>query len=58
LTRPLRNQRYRTIEYGDGSKELYDHNNDPNEWQNLANDPASAAVGKELGQQLSELHRE
>lgn len=28
--------RYRYIEYGDGSKELYYHTEDPHEWKNLA----------------------
>lgn len=28
---------YRFIEYFDGSRELYNHANDPNEWNNLAN---------------------
>ena len=28
--------------YGDGSEELYNHDDDPNEWANLAADPASA----------------
>jgi hypothetical protein len=27
------------IQYADGSEELYDHETDPNEWNNLANDP-------------------
>lgn len=55
--RSLRNQRYRYIEYGDGSQELYDHDKDPNEWNNLAKDPAAAAVLKDLSSQLSKLHR-
>ena len=55
--RSLRNERYRYIEYGDGSRELYDHQNDPNEWHNLASDPTSATVLEELGKQLSRLHR-
>ncbi len=55
--RSLRNQRYRYIEYGDGSQELYDHKNDHNEWNNLAKDPAAAAVLKDLSSQLSKLHR-
>jgi len=29
-------QRYRYIRYEDGSEELYDHDNDPNEFENLA----------------------
>ncbi|MBX2874489.1 MAG: sulfatase [Saprospiraceae bacterium] len=32
----VRDQRYRYIQYEDGSEELYDHENDPQEWENLA----------------------
>lgn len=32
----VRDQQYRLIQYEDGSQELYDMINDPNEWQNLA----------------------
>ncbi len=32
----LRTHRWRYIRYADGSEELYDHANDPNEWNNLA----------------------
>ena len=31
----LRDERYRYTVYADGSQELYDHQADPNEWQNL-----------------------
>ncbi len=31
----LRDDRYRYTVYADGSEELYDHQTDPNEWQNL-----------------------
>ncbi len=30
--------RYRYIQYPDGTSELYDHQNDPYEWENLTND--------------------
>ena len=30
-----RTQRYRYIQYADGSEELYDHHSDPHEWNNL-----------------------
>ncbi|MBN4046682.1 sulfatase-like hydrolase/transferase, partial [bacterium AH-315-P07] len=33
----VRTERYRYIEYQDGTQELYDHETDPNEWNNLAN---------------------
>ncbi len=32
----LRTDRWRYIHYEDGSEELYDHQSDPNEWNNLA----------------------
>ena len=32
----VRSQNWRYIRYIDGSEELYDHTNDPNEWKNLA----------------------
>jgi arylsulfatase A-like enzyme len=32
----VRDERWRYIRYADGSEELYDHQNDPNEWHNLA----------------------
>ena len=35
----VRSERYRYIRYSDGSEELYDHENDPWEWDNLANNP-------------------
>ncbi len=38
----LRGKRYRYIQYDDGSAELYDHKNDPNEWRNLLNGESAA----------------
>jgi hypothetical protein len=38
----LRGERFRYIRYQDGSEELYDHHGDPNEWTNLAGNPAYA----------------
>ena len=32
----VRSERYRYIRYSDGSEELYDHEKDPWEWDNLA----------------------
>ncbi len=32
----VRSERWRYIRYADGSEELYDHENDPHEWNNLA----------------------
>lgn len=35
----VRSSRWRYIRYADGTEELYDDQNDPNEWTNLAGDP-------------------
>ena len=46
----VRTERWRYTEW-DGGKagaELYDHDNDPHEWRNLANDPKSAKTVAEL----------
>jgi arylsulfatase A-like enzyme len=40
----VRSERWRYIRYADGSQELYDMVNDPNEWTNLAGDPKHAPV--------------
>lgn len=40
----FRSERWRYIRYADGSEELYDHDNDPYEWTNVAKDPQHAAV--------------
>jgi arylsulfatase A-like enzyme len=40
----IRTERWRYIRYIDGSEELYDHDNDPEEWTNLAHDPDYAEV--------------
>ncbi|MCH7226347.1 sulfatase [Haloferula sp. A504] len=46
----IRNRSHRYIVYEDGSEELYDLRNDPNEWTNLADRPASEALKKALSQ--------
>jgi choline-sulfatase len=43
----VRSERWRYIRYADGTEELYDHRNDPNEWKNLASDPRLAEVKRE-----------
>jgi arylsulfatase A-like enzyme len=40
----VRSERYRYIRYNDGSEELYDHQADPLEWTNLANDAKLSSV--------------
>ncbi len=44
----IRTEKWRYIVYADGSEELYDMENDPHEWTNLANKPEFAHVKKEL----------
>ena len=48
----VRTERYRYIRYADGSEELYDHANDPDEWTNLASDGRHAALKAELARAL------
>jgi len=52
----LRNWRY--IHYDDGSEELYNLENDPNEWTNLAKDPEFATIKTELNKYLPEVNAE
>lgn len=40
----IRSERWRFIQYADGTEELYDHETDPHEWRNLAADPRQAEV--------------
>ena len=40
----VRSERWRYIRYDDGTEELYDHEDDPHEWANLAADPESAGT--------------
>jgi len=44
----LRNENWRYIRYFDGSEELYNHQVDPNEWTNLANDPKYKSIKADL----------
>jgi arylsulfatase A-like enzyme len=44
----LRTERWRYIRYSDGGEELYDHENDPNEWHNLAADPDYNQIKEQL----------
>ncbi|HUR59052.1 MAG TPA: sulfatase/phosphatase domain-containing protein, partial [Opitutaceae bacterium] len=40
----VRSERWRYIRYADGTEELYDMQNDPNEWTNLAAKPEHASI--------------
>ena len=48
----VRTERWRYIQYANGDEELYDHENDPHEWENLANDPDYATVKNRLAQHI------
>ena len=37
-------ERYRYIRYADGFEELYDHESDPNEFTNIADEPDSREI--------------
>lgn len=44
----VRTERWRYIQYADGSEELYDHENDPHEWWNIAGDKKNNTVIENL----------
>jgi len=48
----VRSERWRYIRYRDGAEELYDHDNDPMEWTNLAGEVKHATVKAELAKWL------
>lgn len=48
----IRTRDWRLIVYSDGAEELYDHRNDPDEFRNLANDPAHKAIRDQLARWL------
>jgi len=52
----VRSERWRFIQYADGSEELYDHSKDSNEWENLASNPEYAAVLEEHRKWLPEVN--
>lgn len=56
MGRSIRTARWRYVEWDEGryGLQLYDHDNDPHEYRNLADDPAHADVVRKLRQQLRE----
>jgi arylsulfatase A-like enzyme len=53
----LRTERWRYTEWSDGARELYDHQNDPEETRNLAGRAETAAVQQDLARQLAQRPR-
>ena len=51
----MRTDRWRYTEWSDGRAELYDHDSDPGEWHNLADDEKHSDTRKTLAQRLKEL---
>ena len=56
MGKSVRTERWRYTEWDEGKKgaELYDHNRDPHEFKNLADDPKHAETVKQLKQRLRE----
>lgn len=52
----VRSRRWRYIRYADGSEELYDHEQDPYEWKNLAGEPRFASVKEELRKWMPQIN--
>lgn len=50
----IRTERWRYISYIDGSEELYDHDNDPEEWTNLASHPEYQQVKTKMIKHIPE----
>ena len=48
----IRDEHYRYISFADGSEELYDHQNDPHEWVNLAGNSDYDEIKQRLAQHL------
>jgi choline-sulfatase len=48
----LRSEHYRYIRYSDGTEELYDHDKDELEWNNLTGDPKYTELKKQLAEWL------
>jgi hypothetical protein len=48
----MRSRDWRLIVYEDGAEELYNNLNDPNEYHNLAGDPAHKAIRDQLARWL------
>jgi arylsulfatase A-like enzyme len=54
----LRTRRWRYIRYADGAEELYDHDADAMEWDNLADDPDYRDIKRKLKKSLPAVNAE
>ncbi|MFB9057367.1 sulfatase [Mariniflexile ostreae] len=54
----VQDERNHYIQYADGTEELYDHKNDPNEWTNLAGKSKLAKIKAELAKHIMEMKSE
>ncbi len=52
----VRGRRFRYTRYRNGDEELYDHNNDPHEWHNLAGDPRYDRIKASLSQHFPKVN--
>jgi arylsulfatase A-like enzyme len=52
----VQTDRWRYIQYRDGTQELYDHDRDPNEWTNLATIPEHQEIIRELQAALPKIN--
>ena len=53
----IQTARWRYIQYRDGTEELYDHKQDPNEWTNLAQFPEHQEIIRGLQAALPQINR-
>ncbi|MBL8296685.1 MAG: sulfatase [Bryobacterales bacterium] len=52
----VRSERWRYIRYSDGKEELYDHREDPQEWRNLAEQPAYGFLKRDLARWVPQVN--
>ena len=46
---------YRYIKYSNGKEELYNHNEDPYEWKNIASDKKYKKIKKQLAAEMNQI---
>ncbi|PWE00317.1 hypothetical protein [Marinilabilia rubra] len=51
----IKSENWRYVRYENGKEELYNHQDDPYEWTNLAYDPIHAGKKAEMKQQLIDM---